>query len=1243
MLDAGIVKVADFDASRWDAAPAAGVGLAFQQNHLVLSPVEKDGMSGGKVSLTLKSPQRMPDRLLRFGVWFHAGERNSVDKIEVHFRDSKGRIFSYTMPGSRIPGWNYVDSFELGVAERGQLHGSVGRMQGKGKMIPVRPVDLLGVDIFPRKSGKGAVVLREITSDDTGREPTVPRWGMLWNDSYSKPGIVWSGDAPFIPAGHLLPDGGRAQVELEVWKTMEQGEKVASKRLTLDVPPGDLDASFRRIPLGEFPRGNYTVIAKVVPGEPERVCTPDHWKRLFFRAEGDCLWKTGDASAGRRFFRAVKSAGRDHATYLGWRQWFDIPEPGKYRLKFSVRTSGGARVTVNSYDRARKVSGKGGSVILNNPNREWQTFEKEIEFPEGTVRAFVEAVQNKNGETDFDDISLTPVEKSAPNLIRNGGGEEGAVGMKRRFPLSVVYSPVDGGAFAGQPAIYGAFKNTEMDIEVPEAFRNGETRWKIVSTMGKTLAAGSLEKSRTLKWKAPAPGAYNLFLEARDGRVLLDSTVMRIGVQTPLPEGFADGRLPESIPHDRDFFGPGKNYFTWGHYEFNFRRPGWVEHFKQWLEDGRKAGFTLMRIRADWRFMEPLPGVFDYSLTDYAIEFARKNHVKIMFELSTLPPEWFNCLPVLSSFGRPDLGQHSTPRATASLWSPGLLDGISNYIRHMVGRYRFEPALAGYMVWGAPGQSDWAVLDKPHIGQAVDFLPEAVAAFVKQSGGRLTDAPEPNFAMESIDLRDEWRDWIHFRVARLEEFFLDHVVGVIRSLDDRRVIAAYNGLDFPSERMAEHARKNTWFRHSGGSHSNIQTPMRLWQEYNDSGHIMPSEVHLMTPTPWEYEQATYNIGHIGGAGFAWHVYWREVFRPGTWEKNRDEGLREWQTFWKPLWMTLRTTEPVSEKGPAILTTWLTSTYLLDSIFWFRTMDFASKLAASAYHEGCSPVFFTENADFKCLEDRKLVVVSEECASVVNSRTEDALVDYVRRGGVLLLCGRGGFYNMEAPVKTGNLLRKLSAPPGLEKDDSSEKLLADNELGGFAAKQIKATPVNTVFGRISLMNLRRRPLPSGTRNLEKDRQKNGMSSAFAWKFGKGEVWFLDGVPDWTRTRGFLAAASAGAGIGKGTSSSERTVLVNHLAGNGRHYLIVHRALREFQSWLPAEYGFPNPREKLAKLPLLDVRLFVRNLPAGKWAVREMIQKTKPDETTFDTATLAAEGIPFRIGAGRTLVFELTPVK
>jgi hypothetical protein len=564
-----------------------------------------------------------------------------------------------------------------------------------------------------------------------------------------------------------------------------------------------------------------------------------------------------------------------------------------------------------------------------------------------------------------------------------------------------------------------------------------------------------------------------------------------------------------------------------------------------------------------------------------------------------------------------------------------------------VRRYRNNLNVVGYHVWGLPGSLDWTSVDKPWWGQRVDYSPVAINKFNDWTSNRYDKAPQASMDWSHPDLSLGWRDWIAFRRHGLETFFIDSVLKPIRQLDDRRMIVGYFGLDFHSRRLTESAQTLGWRRHTGGSELYYQIPMQASRALMDTGRTWPHEVHLMTPLGVGLEQATFQISTTGGAGYHWNYYWRNNIRVGQWTTDREAGLEEWQNRWRPLWQQMRDATLAMPPDIAGVTTWSTMQYALRSFFPLRLGDYVTRTAAAMYRDQLWPAWFSEDGPLENLKQFKLIVIPPDAAQVMPQRLIDALDQYVKVGGHIVLFPNAGKWCIDQPDASNVLANQLGWPVTVT-DATSDQQQVDlgnsglPSVGQDRAVTLRCEPGSKVFAsnqQIVLTQVDDR-LQKINRGVEA-RMVDGTPAVIRWAHGKGSVVYINGKPEWHLSEGLLASLYQWAGGQRDVNTDKPFVQINHLQKGNVHYLVMHRLPDSYRPHVPLPLD-KLEREKLLELePIVTAKWQLRNMHEGAWQVTDLTDDSSKVHSY--TADQLLQGIPVQMHLMQTRVLKLEPLR
>ncbi|XHR28350.1 MAG: beta-galactosidase [Chthoniobacteraceae bacterium] len=1227
-----IEEIADFsDPQQWSAKLDDGISFEPAGSWTQLN-AGKSASDTGKlrmIFLERRTPMALPESAIRLGVWIYADRFLDLSSLGLAIEDARGRQFDYTLtvPAKWQSGWQYLDTYPFDANEIGRLHPNVGIAKDGNAGLPVPPFKFKGLVATLKGNVEGRWLLGAVEADSRTLQSPDYYWALVrpgeryWMETT----LMRSGESPYMLASFIAPDGGAADYSWEV-RSGFQGGVVTSGSMRLNLLPGDAKAAAERISLGELPAGNYEVILSKRPLDPSKV-KPREWNALGNGAawgvapgktESRCLSVTNDAKGGG---------------FTGWRQSVRISSPGTYRLKLAAQGGVIPAVRIIPLNRSNQESGPAQS-FRSIVSGTWRIFETDVTLPNETDRVYVDLSAEGKGTAMFKGVSLF---RNGVEFVDNGDASVADILERTRMRLSVVSSPIAAKGIFAKPF------TTEVGkvLEIPEptwARLPGVKTWQVKDTSRKVAGSGEVKMGAPIRWTPEAPGVYTYEATRSVEGLVMDRDERLLGGQTPEdaigPKSFKE---KDQVPKEQDLFGPGKNYFTWSMYEYHPEEPDFLVQCARWIKDGRTAGFDLFRIRVDWNFAEPLPQVYDFSVTDKLVKEVAAQGGRTVLELRFVAPQWMRPTPQLDSYGRADLWRHGKVSDTFSVWTPGMLEAVRRFTETVVTRYRNHPEVAGYHLWGMPGSLDWTSIDKPYLGQRTDYSAAALAKFNEWTHGKYSQPPMASQDWSRPDLSDEWCDWVAFRRHGLETFFIDSVLKPLRALDDRRSVIGYFGLDFSSHKLAESAREQNWRRHTGGCELYYQIPAEASRALNDTGRTWPMEVHLLTPVSAGLEAATFQISSPGGDGFHWNYYWRNNIPVGQWTPDREEGLTEYEHLWRPIWRELRDAELAPAPDIAGVTTWSTMQYGVRTFFPLRLGDYMTKTAAALYRDQLWPAWFSENASMDHLGRYKLIVVPPAAARVMPAQLADALERYVTEGGKIALFADSGKWVIEEPQNTDALVCRLGGVSTGENTNSSAMVLGNSGLpvGGKETQLRTVKPVSGLFRPDQPIVYNDSVKIPATKYSMEAAFEDGSPAVVTWQHGKGEVIYFAGVPAWDKCPGLAASLYQWAGGARKDGTTQPFIQLNHLKKGTVHYVILHR--------LPDSFRPQNAvldRALLRQQPAVKAQWYLRDIPEGRWKITDMT--SGPEAVVESTSGQLAKGLPVELFLAQTKVFKLEPV-
>jgi hypothetical protein len=420
----------------------------------------------------------------------------------------------------------------------------------------------------------------------------------------------------------------------------------------------------------------------------------------------------------------------------------------------------------------------------------------------------------------------------------------------------------------------------------------------------------------------------------------------------------------------------------------------------------------------------------------------------------------------------------------------------------------------------------------------------------------------------------------------------------------------------------------------------------------ETGMAWPHEVHLLTPVPAGLEEATFQLSSVGGQGYHWNFYWRNNYPVGTWTKDREAGLAEWQSIWAPLWHELRDSQLASQPDMAAVHTWSTMQYGLRTFFPLRMADYITRPSAAMYRDHLSPDWFSDNAASLDLSHYRLIVVPPVGAQVMPVRMADALADYVDKGGNIVVFPDSGRWILENAAEDHGLWKRLGWRPVGHADRFGEGQSSEVGNSGLPMNTkedpivaAKPQPGGTWLADAPSLFLQQNPdwrLGTAGRHRVESSFEDGSPAIISWSHGKGQVVAFAGQPDWAKSAGMMASLYKASGGVIGAYADRPDVEITHLVNGNIHYAIMHRLPDSLRPHLP----MPIPdldRAALHKMsPAIKTDWHLKGLPPGvNWRVTELTGLSEGQDAGVKSTEELVSGVPVRLYLSQTLVYKLEP--
>ncbi|MFA6292187.1 MAG: beta-galactosidase [Victivallales bacterium] len=511
--------------------------------------------------------------------------------------------------------------------------------------------------------------------------------------------------------------------------------------------------------------------------------------------------------------------------------------------------------------------------------------------------------------------------------------------------------------------------------------------------------------------------------QLKDGKTV-DQSARTIGRK----ESFSEEKfvLPAGIPTARQLIDGEKPQFYFDA-QIGNRGPDEVEKIKKTMDVTAPIAKSF-EVRAFWREVETLPGVYDFSEIETLMEHAKKLGTAVHLFISFGPPEWvpshFTQNPEGEIFGHNTYLFHG---ARLNMYhSPVIRDAAVRFVNKLVSHFRNNPAMHSYYILiEHPGEASYKGwfegFDQFTLGNfriAMEKKYQTVAAANKawktQFKGFADAMPPLPGAKAANQL---WLDWISFREERVEDFKVECVQD-IRKLDPHRMIMVYGG-------AIEKLKPYNVMTANGGCDKPDQFAHGMIEAV-DSG--MPQRAEEVSVSNWAADYHTrldtslFSMMLGGGQNSFCKMFFPTdtYLRSNSLEPLRKDpiALDRFEKF-MPIWAELRSSRP-----------------LAGDVRYFSD-DNNDRLVRKSTFSGGGDAWFTRFfmdsqvpfwvAPGKNWKQAKLLVLPYRL-SYLENKLSDELADYVKNGGNILMGAEAGRYSVEDDNADWTLLKKFGFNP-----------------------------------------------------------------------------------------------------------------------------------------------------------------------------------------------------------------------
>lgn len=708
-------------------------------------------------------------------------------------------------------------------------------------------------------------------------------------------------------------------------------------------------------------------------------------------------------------------------------------------------------------------------------------------------------------------------------------------------------------------------------------------------------------------------GAYRVTAEVLDGKGVLDRVERVIGLKG---EEKVATDVPANIPSWKEFLARDRSlvyFMPTNYWDKSDPKERW-ELLKNYFDQAATVT-PDMEYLFRWRDVEILPGVYDWTEVDRALNYAGEKGITALLWPSIVggEPEW---LPALYEEPRNAEGKifnampYTFHGGRLNLWhADGIRDRALDFLAAVAKRYKGHPAVHGYYVltehpadmptagWYIGGSAETLEKYRADCRERFASLKKLNARW----GSSYKDWNAVGVPPETASQREQL-DWMIFLRDGIGQYLVD-ATKAIRAVDDHRIIQVYcDGAD--DKFIGEFVKLGTMTADGGSQYPETFGSQTMaiadmgWQRRAEE--VSVGQWSVMFPT--QLDSTLYNM-LLGGGGNANIKMFIAAGKPFDELRKPTYSLDRFEKF-IPIWNELRQTEVLPRQ---VYTLFDRNAQLMDAGLKFHGDDWATKICMQA---GLLSPF----APIDIAVKGKMLHLPR--AKSYEKDVIDRIVEYVEQGGTLLMSADAGRFSPDLPKEDWVLLRRLGfQPPETNESNGGyiETMPVPGEVfspqaGVFRLREF--WPANVAEGDHVIANF------SG----------DAARPAITWhNFGKGRVvlvWASTIVPDGYP---FLRDIARWAGVQFHAESEPSSFWTNLLKHRSRedYYGLVYRS------------SYPNGKDE----PPQDgrVRWFV---PEGTYRVTELIDGQ--DLGTFTSQDLVGKGLSLRLNPFAVAIHRLQKV-
>lgn len=634
-----------------------------------------------------------------------------------------------------------------------------------------------------------------------------------------------------------------------------------------------------------------------------------------------------------------------------------------------------------------------------------------------------------------------------------------------------------------------------------------------------------------------------------------------------------------------------------------------------------------------WGDLEPLPGVYQFSLIDQWLEKFSEAGLRVFLSpmiIADVLPEWIWYDICLNQRGTgrfsPMLG-HTYVSPSSRLYRDNQLNFIRAFVRH----FRDNPTVLGYYFPHNGAEGFYPFFSDPEL--VPDYSEPARKAFqaylrderaytladINERYGlsletwEQLECPLPDFDAP-LDTRPQWQDFMDFQ-QHVVDHWVTRVIETAREEDPERPLLQYGLWGFGAiESFLDVFHENHVVLGNGGSDTAVATYLMGLAKNNDIVAISES---THTP-PFEAALNLSAFNNLGTGNFrANDLCWNHLAHRFQGDAAIDPLLDYYTAWQRELIPHLRNAQVVGKTGAVLVSprSLILRTRYFSSLAWLQDADF-SALMYGTLEARWMPSWISENTP----QWERFSMVWDTGIVQLDTAARQKMRDYVAGGGTLI-----------TSLKTDSLPGDGQSRANAFFEGLGLRFAQDKPLYGLTAPLLVDSPLGAKGQSLQLSQCR--PLaevPDGAQVLARDLM--GRPVIIRLPDGKGAFLIVSGQIDMRANPRLYASMQHALNGDSEVNVSDRDVWSAHLRDGSSDYIALINRPSSLQPYM-------NPKQ--GKVP--------GGISKGTWSF------AGADDHMFYTVTNLLDvvdshkvrgqalkaGIPFELPSGALAVYRISP--